>query len=91
MRFSVRLLALLATFLPAVLSFREAFAEQTWTEVRSPHFRVITNGSSRDGRAVANEFEQMRYVFALRFKNASCTDNQLHIGLSCNLNFFRGC
>jgi tetratricopeptide (TPR) repeat protein len=69
MRFSVRLLALLATFLPAVLSSREAFAEQTWTEIRSPHFRVLTNGSSKDGRKVANEFEQMRYVFSLRFND----------------------
>jgi hypothetical protein len=69
MRFPVRLLVLLATLLPAVLSSREAFAEQTWTEIRSPHFRVITNGNSRDGRAVANEFEQMRYVFTLRFEN----------------------
>ena len=43
--------------------------QQTWTEVRSPHFRVITDGSGKDGRTVANEFEQMRYVFALRFKN----------------------
>jgi tetratricopeptide (TPR) repeat protein len=69
MRFSVRLLALLASLLPAVLSSREAFAEQTWTEIRSPHFRVITNGSSKDGRTVANEFEQMRYVFTLCFKD----------------------
>jgi hypothetical protein len=69
MRSFVRLFFLLASLLPTVLSSRKALAEQTWTEVRSPHFRVITNGSSRDGRAVANEFEQMRYVFALRFKN----------------------
>jgi hypothetical protein len=69
MRFSVRLFVLLAPLLPSLLSSRDALAEQTWTEVRSPHFRVITNGSSRDGRAVANEFEQMRYVFTQRFQN----------------------
>jgi tetratricopeptide (TPR) repeat protein len=39
-------------------------AETTWTEVRSPHFRVLTDGSARDGREVANEFEQIRHVFA---------------------------
>jgi hypothetical protein len=39
--------------------------------VRSPHFRVITDGSRKDARTVANEFEQMRYVFALRFKNSN--------------------
>ena len=44
-----------------------AAGEDTWTEVRSPHFRVVTNGSGKDGRRVANEFEQMRHVFALRF------------------------
>ena len=44
---------------------------QTWREVQSPHFRVVTDGSERDGRDVAKEFEQMRYVFALRFKNAA--------------------
>ncbi|MEO6829860.1 MAG: hypothetical protein ABI164_08600, partial [Acidobacteriaceae bacterium] len=46
-----------------------ALAETPWTEVRSPHFRVLTNGSSADGRHVAHEFEQMRYVFATRFPN----------------------
>ncbi len=44
---------------------------QSWREVQSPHFRVITDGSERDGRAVAKEFEQMRSVFALRFQNAA--------------------
>jgi len=35
-----------------------------WTEVRSPHFVVFTDGSAGDGRRVAREFEQMRGVFA---------------------------
>ena len=41
--------------------------EKPWTEVRSPNFRVLTNGSAGDGRRVAREFEQMRAVFALEF------------------------
>ncbi len=41
-----------------------ASAEKPWIEVRSPHFRVLTNGSPADARHVAHEFEQMRYVFA---------------------------
>jgi hypothetical protein len=53
-----------ALFLPAA----EA---ETWREVRSPHFRVITDGSDGDGRTVAKEFEQMRSVFAARFNNAA--------------------
>ncbi len=35
--------------------------------MRSPHFRVLTNGSEKDGRRVARDFEEMRYVFATRF------------------------
>src|SRR6267378_4196953 len=38
-----------------------------WIEVRSQHFRVITNGNERAGQRVAHEFEQMRAVFANQF------------------------
>jgi tetratricopeptide (TPR) repeat protein len=41
--------------------------EKPWREIRSPHFRVITNGSEGAGRHVAREFEQMRAVFASEF------------------------
>lgn len=34
--------------------------EQSWTEVRSPHFRVLTDGSDKDARHVARELEQIR-------------------------------
>ncbi len=44
-----------------------AHAEDRWTEIRSPHFRVLVEGSASQGRTVANDFEQMRHVFALRF------------------------
>lgn len=44
-----------------------AQAEEPWIEVRSPHFRVLTNGNKSDAREVAYEFEQMRYVFATQF------------------------
>src|ERR1700758_150742 len=43
--------------------------EKPWTEVRSPNFRVLTNGSTNDGRRVAREFEQMRAVFQMGFPN----------------------
>jgi tetratricopeptide (TPR) repeat protein len=33
-------------------------------ETRSPHFRVLTDGSKEDGRSVALQFEQMRFVLA---------------------------
>ncbi len=41
--------------------------QKPWTEVQSPHFRVLTNGNAADGRRVAREFEQMREVFASGF------------------------
>ena len=42
-------------------------AEKPWIEVRSEHFRVISNGAEMDTRRVAREFEQMRTVFATQY------------------------
>jgi Tfp pilus assembly protein PilF len=50
-----------------VLSVPSVAKEKPWREVRSPHFRVITNGSERDARHVAREFEQIRSFFAAQF------------------------
>jgi hypothetical protein len=50
-------------------------SEKPWMEVRSPRFRVLTNGSTGEGRKVAHEFEQLRHVFSTRFPNA-----RLHSG-----------
>lgn len=44
-------------------------AAQTWREIKSPHFTVVTDGSDSDGRNVAKEFEQMRSVFAFRYSH----------------------
>ena len=41
--------------------------ERPWIEVRSPHFRVLTNGSQGDARDVAKEFEQLRHLFAEQY------------------------
>lgn len=41
--------------------------DKAWIEVRSPHLRVISNGSDHDTRHVARAFEQMRAVFASQF------------------------
>ncbi|MGC1783427.1 MAG: hypothetical protein WA708_12965 [Acidobacteriaceae bacterium] len=53
--------------LSLLASAATASAEKPWSEVRSPHFRVLSDGSSADARRVAHEFEQMRYVFATDF------------------------
>ena len=67
--FRTRLLPLLcyALLLGTLPLARAARAEDRWTEVRSPHFRVFTNGSVADARRVATEFEQVRYVVHWRF------------------------
>ena len=41
--------------------------DKPWIEVRSPHFRVLTDASQSDARQVAHEFEEMRFVFADRY------------------------
>ncbi len=43
---------------------------QTWTEVRSPHFVVVTNASAKQGRRVADQFEQERAVFQMLVPHA---------------------
>ena len=63
--FLVPLLLLSAAYVTSALA-----SEKPWTEVRSQHFRVLTNGSSGDARKVLHEFEQLRWVFANRFPGA---------------------
>src|SRR5581483_1674326 len=50
-------------------------AEPKWTEVRSPHFRVVTSGSEGAGRRVAREFELMRTVFETQFPHFRLDSN----------------
>lgn len=55
----LRLVCLLLLYSSAL-----AFAfDKPWIEIRSPHFRVLTDGSEKDARRVAKEFEQMHNVF----------------------------
>lgn len=64
LRFLVRALV----WLLAVTALQPfALAEDTWSELRSPHFRVVTNGSPADARKVALELEQMRFILRWRF------------------------
>jgi Flp pilus assembly protein TadD len=43
---------------------------ENWIQIRSPHFVVITPGSDKDGRRVADQLERMRDVFHSAFPNA---------------------
>ena len=49
----------LALLLSIFLSSTVALADQTWTEIRSPRFRVVTDGSAKDGRMVGPELVEL--------------------------------
>lgn len=49
-----------------------AFASgPAWVEVRSPHFRVVTDAGDKQGRHVADQFERMRWVFQTLFPKSN--------------------
>jgi tetratricopeptide (TPR) repeat protein len=55
----VALALLLTTGLPALARDKQ----ENWIQVTSPHFVVATDGSDKQGRQVADQFERMRSVF----------------------------
>jgi Tfp pilus assembly protein PilF len=64
-RVSLRLLALLLlSCLPMIAG------DNPWVEVRSGHFTVITDAGEKNGRHVADRFEQMRTIFGMLFGRA---------------------
>ena len=62
---SGRLFLLLPIFAAALSPARDK--AETWTEISSPHFIVVTNASEKQGRRVADQFERMRSVFHVAF------------------------
>jgi tetratricopeptide (TPR) repeat protein len=54
-------------FFAVTLSF--ARDKQNWLKVQSPHFLIVTDGSEKQGRHVADQFERMRIVFHQNFPN----------------------
>ena len=40
---------------------------ETWMQVTSPHFVVVTNSSEKQGRRIADQFERMRSLFHALF------------------------
>jgi Tfp pilus assembly protein PilF len=63
----------LASALALSLASSSFADEKPFIEVRSPNFRVLTNGSEHDARRIAREFEQMRAVFAMEFTKMRLT------------------
>jgi tetratricopeptide (TPR) repeat protein len=58
-----------AVGVPFCLAFATGANEKPWVEVRSAHFRVLTDAGAGEARRVAREFEQMRGVFANQYPN----------------------
>lgn len=50
-------------FLLTILLTAVAWSNDTWFQVDSPHFTVFSNGSEKQARRMAREFEQMRLLF----------------------------
>jgi TonB family protein len=62
----------IALFVALLVPFAPSAGAQTdtWLEVRTPHFLIVTNSSEKDGRRVAGHFEGMRSVFQKVFPDA---------------------
>jgi len=73
----LRLLRLLALLGTTSSSFAFASADQ-WIEISSPHFKVITDSSDKQGRHTLDQFERMRWMFQTLFP-ASKVDPPLPI------------
>ncbi len=50
-------------------SARAAEKGDTWVQVRSPHFTVVSNGGEKQARRVAEHFEQVRAAFQKALNN----------------------
>jgi TonB family protein len=62
----------IATLLTALATLAPLVAAQTdtWLELRTPHFDIITNSNEKEGRRAAHQFEGMRSVFERVFPEA---------------------
>jgi TonB family protein len=61
---------ILSLLLPGLVSAAGAQAD-SWIEVSTPHFQVISNASEKEARRTAIQFERMRSVFARVFPDAN--------------------
>ncbi len=63
-----RILLLALCFAAPLASARDK--TETWIQISSPHFVVVTNANEKQGRRVADQFERMRSVFHAAFPKA---------------------
>jgi tetratricopeptide (TPR) repeat protein len=59
----------------ACSTFAVAEKQESWLEVRSPHFVVVTNANEKNGRRIADQFERMRSVFHVAFPKLQIDPN----------------
>jgi tetratricopeptide (TPR) repeat protein len=57
----------LLVFLAAATFVHARDKNDSWLQVTSPHFVVATNGTEKQGRRIADQFERMRSVFHVAF------------------------
>ncbi|HEY2457228.1 MAG TPA: hypothetical protein VGI13_08015 [Candidatus Acidoferrum sp.] len=62
-----RVLATLLIALATLTAPRRATAKDSWVEVRSPNFTVISNAGEGTARSIADHFEQFRELFQNAF------------------------
>ncbi len=55
--------ALLAAALLLLPAIALCAKHETWVEVRSPHFIVVSNAGEKQARKIAVQFEQVRSLF----------------------------
>jgi tetratricopeptide (TPR) repeat protein len=64
---AARLFFALASFTLLLLSPSRADHHETWIEVRSPHFTILSDAGEREGRLTAQQFEEIRAMFQQRY------------------------
>ena len=63
----VRLPRVLTLLMMLLVSQVRAEHHETWIEVRSPHFTVLSNAGEHQGRLTAQQFEEIRAMFEQRY------------------------
>src|ERR1051326_6675724 len=69
---SKRVLLLLPVFVAALAQARDK--AENWIEVRSPHFRIVTDSNEKQGRQIAGQFERMRSLVHVAFPQLQVDD-----------------
>ena len=75
---AVRLSSILAFLSLLLAPPSRADHHETWIEVRSPHFTVLSNAGEHEGRLTARQFEEIRAMFEQRYPETSCGWGKAH-------------